>query len=113
MIIQETAIQADIEDFRDFFSARYPIKNEDGYKLIPPPHKIAPQALIDSGMPEIEAAVIQAIIQNSGANLLEDVLLRLEKSAKAIEDSLNTQIQGWKIELETPEIKRPKICRKT
>lgn len=45
--------------------------------------------------------VIKTITQNSGVNLLEDVLARLEKAVKAIEDSLNTQIKGWEIALET------------
>ncbi|MGD1713218.1 dynamin family protein [Dapis sp. BLCC M172] len=101
LIIKETATEFDIEEFEDSFSAKYSRKNEKGRKEIPLPSEIAPQALIDSNIPEIEKMVIQTITQNSGVNLLEDVLARLEKVVKGIEDSLNTQIQGWEIELET------------
>ncbi|OZH51888.1 hypothetical protein AFK68_27970 [Hydrocoleum sp. CS-953] len=95
------ATEGQIEDFQKFFSSQYSKKNEDGDLITPAPHKIARQALIDSKIPEIEKMVIQTITQNSGVNLLEDVLARLEKVVKGIEDSLNTQIQGWEIELET------------
>ncbi len=95
------ATAGQIEDFQKFFSSQYSQKNEDGYLITPPAHKIASQALIGSGIPEIEKMVIQTITQNSGVNLLDDVLARLEKAVKGIEDSLNTQIQGWEIELET------------
>ncbi len=101
MIIKETATEFDLEEFEDSFSAKYSRKNEKGRKEIPLPSEIAPQALIDSKIPEIEKMVIQTITQNSGVNLLEDVLARLEKAVKGIEDSFNTQIQGWEIELET------------
>ncbi len=101
LIIKETATEFDLEEFEDSFSAKYSRKNEKGRKEIPLPSEIAPQALIDSKIPEIEKMVIQTITQNSGVNLLEDVLARLEKAVKGIEDSFNTQIQGWEIELET------------
>ncbi len=68
--------------------------------VIPGPKKIAPQALIDSGIPAIQETVIQTIIQNAGWNLLSDVLAKIDKSAKAMEDNLNLQIRGWETELE-------------
>ncbi|MDJ0519686.1 MAG: hypothetical protein QNJ74_26630 [Trichodesmium sp. MO_231.B1] len=95
------ATEGQIEDFQKFFSSQYSQKNEEGYLITPPAHKIASQALIDSKIPEIEKMAIQTITQNSGVNLLEDVLARLEKAVKGIKDSFNTQIQGWEIELET------------
>lgn len=95
------ATKGHIEDFKKFCSSRYSEENEDGDLITPAPRKIASQAFLDSGIPEIEKMVIQTITQNSGVNLLEDVLARLEKAVKGIEDSLNTQIQGWEIALET------------
>lgn len=69
--------------------------------LLPPPKKIAPQALEDSYIPTIEQSVIQAVVQSSGWNLLSDALAKLDKAAKGIEDTLNTQISGWEMEIKT------------
>ena len=101
LIIEKKATESEIEEFEDLFSVKYARKNEKGEKVIQSASKIARQALIDSKIPEIEEMVIQTITKNSGVNLLEDVLARLEKAVKAIEDSLNTQIQGWEVALET------------
>jgi hypothetical protein len=49
--------------------------------------------------------VIQTIIQNSGWNLLNDVLAKLDKVAKATEDSINLQIKGWELEINSLRIK--------
>lgn len=65
------------------------------------PSEIAPQALEDSGITTIQETVIQTITKNSGWNLLSDVLEILDKATKAIEDNLNTQINGWATEIKT------------
>jgi GTPase Era involved in 16S rRNA processing len=96
LIIQGKATESQIGDFDDCCASKYAVN-----RVIPLPHEIAPQALVDSGIPKIQETVIQTIIQNSGWNLLSDVLASIEKSAKAIEDSLTTQIRGWETELET------------
>ncbi|PHM11226.1 dynamin family protein [Nostoc sp. 'Peltigera malacea cyanobiont' DB3992] len=99
LIQQGKATDSQIKDFKKFFSARYAIEDEEGNQIIPAPHKIALQALEDSGLLTIQETVIQTITQNSGWNLLSDVLLKIEKMAKASEDSLNLQINGWELEI--------------
>lgn len=99
LILQASATQSDITDFDDFFSARYIIKDERGRRVIPLPEEIAPQALVDSGIPQIQETVIQTITQNSGWNLLSDVLAELRKAAQAIEETLVTEIRGWEMGL--------------
>lgn len=105
LIQQGTAADSQIKDFKRFFSARYATENEEGDLVTPAPRKIAPQALIDSGIPTVEDTVIQTIIQNSGWNLLNDVLAKLDKVAKATEDSLNLQIKGWELEINSLKLK--------
>ncbi|GFE71942.1 hypothetical protein CFPU101_45520 [Chroococcus sp. FPU101] len=100
LIQQEKATNSQEEDFIQKFAAKYTEKDEKGRRYIPEPYEIAPQALQDSGIPTIEDSVIQTVVQNSGWNLLSDVLSILDKSAKAIEDTLNTRISGWEMELE-------------
>jgi hypothetical protein len=100
LIQQGTAADSQLKDFKRFFSARYATENEEGDLVTPAPRKIAPQALQDSGIPIVEKSVIQTIIQNSGWNLLNDVLEKLDKVAKATEDTLNQQIKGWDMEIE-------------
>lgn len=99
LIQQETVADSQLKDFKRFFSARYAKENEEGDLITPAPRKIASQALKDSGIPTVENTVIQTIIQNSGWNLLNDVLEKLDKVAKATEDSLNLQIKGWELEI--------------
>ena len=101
LIKQSIADTSQIKDFNRFFSANYAIADEKGGQIIPAPKIIAPQALEDSGIITIENTVIQAIIHNSGWNLLSDVLAKMSKAAKAIEDTLNTRLSGWEIEIET------------
>jgi GTPase Era involved in 16S rRNA processing len=101
LIQQGTVADSQLKDFKRFFSARYATENEEGDLVTPAPRKIAPQALKDSGMPTVENTVLQTIIQNSGWNLLSDVLAKIDKTAKAIEDTLKTQINGWDMEIET------------
>ncbi|MBD1835084.1 dynamin family protein [Cyanobacteria bacterium FACHB-472] len=101
LILQNTATDSHIKNFKRFFSARYAIENEEGDLVTPAPRKIAPQALEDSNISRIEQSVIQTVVQNSGWNLLNDVLAKLDKAAKAIEDTVNTQISGWEMEFET------------
>ncbi|MBE9117160.1 dynamin family protein [Lusitaniella coriacea LEGE 07157] len=100
LIQQETATSSHLKNFKNFFSGRYARENEEGDLIAPAPKKIAPQALEDSLIKKVEALVIQNVIGNSGWNLLHDVLAKLDKAAKAIEDSINLRINGWEMELQ-------------
>jgi len=101
LIQQGTANDSHIKNFKKFFSPQYAIDNEDGDSVTPAPKKIAAQALKDSFIPTIEESVIQTVVQNSGWNLLNDVLASLIKSGKAIEDTLNTRFISWEMEIES------------
>ncbi|MEH2409090.1 dynamin family protein [Nostoc sp.] len=101
LIQQGTASDSHLKNFKRFFSAKYAIENEEGDSVTPAPKKIAPQALKDSFIPTIEESVIQTVVQNSGWNLLSDVLASLIKAGKSIEDTLNTRFIGWEMEIET------------
>lgn len=101
LIKQGIANESQTKDFKRFFSAKYAKEDEEGNQIIPAPKKIASQAIEDSGIITIENTVIQAIIHNSGWNLLSDVLAKMSKAAEAIEDTLNTRLSGWEIEIET------------
>ncbi|MBU7587464.1 MAG: dynamin family protein [Nostoc sp. TH1S01] len=101
LIQQGTANDNHLKNFKRFFSAKYAVENEEGDLVTPAPKKIASQALKDSFIPAIEESVIQTVVQNSGWNLLSDVLASLIKSGKAIEDTLNTRLIGWEMELES------------
>lgn len=103
LISNGTAIEGQIQDFKDFFSAKFAKTNEDGDLVIPAPRKIAPGVLKDSKIPEIQEKVFATIIQSAGWNLLSDVLEQLDKSARAIEDTVKMEIQGWKQSFETLE----------
>ena len=100
LIQQGKATESEIKDFKKFFSARYATEDEEGNQIIPAPRKIAPQALADSGILTIQETVIQRITQNSGWNLLSEVVAEIDKAAKAIEDTLNTEIKGWEMGIE-------------
>lgn len=100
LIQQQKATDSEIKDFKKFFSARYATEDEEGNQIIPAPRKIAPQALADSGILNIQETVIQRITQNSGWNLLSEVVAEIDKAAKAIEDTLNTDIRGWEMGIE-------------
>ncbi|WP_292707663.1 MULTISPECIES: dynamin family protein [unclassified Nostoc] len=100
LIQQGKATDIHIKDFEDFFSARYAERDERGRRIIPLPEEIAPQSLNDSGIPKIEETVVQTITQNSGWNLLSDVLDELNKAAKAIDETFITDIRGWQLEFE-------------
>jgi predicted GTPase/regulator of replication initiation timing len=91
-------------DFKKFFLAQYIKEDEDGESYVPKMADIAPIALQDSGIKTIETSVIQTVVQNSGWNLLSDVLAELNKAAQAIQETLITEIRGWEMELE--ELKR-------
>jgi len=99
LIQQGKATENQIKDFKKFFSARYAREDEDGNQIIPAPHKIASQALIDSGIPAIQEIVIETITKNAGWNLLNDALAEIDKSAKSIEDTINTKISGWTMDI--------------
>ncbi|MEG4116850.1 dynamin family protein [Microcoleus sp. N9_B4] len=100
LIQQGKATESEIKDFKKFFSARYATEDEEGNQIIPAPKKIALQALADSGILTIQETVIQRIMQNSGWNLLSEVVAEIDKAAKAIEDTLNTEIRGWEMGIE-------------
>ncbi|GAB1541187.1 dynamin family protein [Scytonema sp. NUACC21] len=100
LIHQEKATDSDIKDFDDFFSARYAERDASGRRIIPLPEEIAPRALVDSGILTIQETVIQTITQNSGWNLLSEVLAVLNKAAQAIDDVFITEIRGWEVEFE-------------
>ncbi|BCL38836.1 dynamin family protein [Nostoc sp. MS1] len=99
LIQQGKATESQIKDFKKFFSARYATEDEEGNQIIPAPRKIAPQALIDSGIPTIQETVIETITKNAGWNLLSDSLAKIDKAAKSIEDTLNTKISGWEMDI--------------
>lgn len=101
LIQQGKATESQIKDFKKFFSARYATEDEEGNQIIPAPKKIAPQALADSGIPTIQETVIQRITQNAGWNLLSEVVEAIDKQAKAIENSLNTELRGWEMKIES------------
>lgn len=101
LIQQEKATESETKDFKKFFSARYATEDEEGNQIIPAPRKIAPQALADSGILTIQETVIQRITQNSGWNLLSEVVAEIDKAAKAIEDTLNTEIKAWEMGIES------------
>ena len=101
LIQQGKATEKEIKDFEDFFSAKYAERDEKGRRVIPLPDEIAPRALEDSGILNIQETVIQKITQNSGWNLLTEVVAEIDKAAKAIEDTLNTDIRGWEMGIET------------
>ena len=101
LIYSKAATKEHKDDFKRFFIARYITEDDDGDLHVPRMIDVAPQALKDSHIPEIEESVIQTVVRNSGWNLLSDVLNKLDKAAKSIEDSLSTQIQGWEIEFES------------
>ncbi len=101
LIKRGEATESQEKDFKYFFSAKYAERDEKGRDVIPLPSEIAPQALEDSGITTIQETVIQTITKNYGWNLLSDVLEILDKATKAIEDNLNTQINGWATEIKT------------
>lgn len=100
LIMQGIATEAHIKDFKKFFSAQYATEDEEGNQIIPAPKKIAPQALIDSGIPTVQEQVIETITQNAGWDLLSEVVAAFDKQAKAIEDTLNTELMGWQMGIE-------------
>lgn len=100
LIIQGKATDSDIQDFRIFYAPRYATEDEEGNYITPAPRKIAPQALEDSGIIQIQDKVIQNIAQNSGWNLLSDVLAILNKAAQSVADTLTTEIRVWELEIE-------------
>ncbi|MBW4688382.1 MAG: dynamin family protein [Komarekiella atlantica HA4396-MV6] len=104
LIQKENATESQISDFEDFFSAKYAERDARGRKVIPLPSEIAPKALKDSGLPTIQETVIETITQNAGWNLLSDALAKIDKAAKTIENSLNTQFSGWDITIESLKI---------
>ena len=103
LIEQGQAKDDHLKDFKKFFSAQYAEENKDGDLVIPSPRKIAPRALQDSGIPEIEESIIGTIAQNAGVALLRDILGQFSIAANEMETLLQTSIQGWNMEVEKLE----------
>jgi len=103
LIEQGQAKDDHLKDHKKFFSAQYAEENEDGDLVIPSPRKIAPRALQDSGIPEIEESIIGTIAQNAGVALLRDILGQFSIAANEMEILLQTSIQGWNIAVEELE----------
>jgi phenylalanyl-tRNA synthetase alpha subunit len=60
---------------------------------------------LDSGIPQIENAVISTIAENAGLALLRDVLGQMTIAANEVENLLKVSIQGWSIAVEQLEQK--------
>ena len=103
LIEQGQAKDDHLKDFKKFFSAQYAEENKDGDLVIPSPRKIAPRALQDSGIPEIEESIIGTIAQNAGVALLRDILGQFSIAANDMETLLQASIQGWNIAVEELE----------
>lgn len=103
LIKSKTATQEHKADFKNFFLARYIEEDEDGEVIVPKLSDIVPTALDDSGISKIENVVIQAVVRNSGWNLLSDVLATFNKAAQAIHETFITEIKGWEVEYEELE----------
>ncbi|NEO83456.1 MAG: dynamin family protein [Spirulina sp. SIO3F2] len=100
LIQQDTATESHLKNFKRFFSGAYARETPDGDLITPSPRKIAAQSLTDSLIPQIEESILYEIMRNAGWNLLQDVAAKQEKAAHALEDILNTRIQGWQIGVE-------------
>lgn len=61
LIKQGKATESQINDFEDFFSAKYAERDTRGRKVIPLPSEIAQKALKDSGLPLVQETVIKTI----------------------------------------------------
>ncbi len=99
LILKGRATDAHLKNFKRFFGGHYARETEEGDLLVPSPQKIAPQALADSAIPQIEQAVIGTVIAHSGWNLLHDALATLVKAAAGSEDILKARIRGWQMEI--------------
>ncbi|MFB2971366.1 dynamin family protein [Aerosakkonema sp. BLCC-F183] len=99
LIQKKEATKEHKADFKNFFLARYIEEDEDGFPHVPKPDQVATMALQDSGIKTIENSVIQTVVQNSGWNLLSEVLAEFNKAAQAIQETLITEIRGWEMEL--------------
>lgn len=99
LIQNKVATKENKADFKNFFLARYIEEDEDREVFVPKLADITPKAFLDSGIKTVETSVIQTVVQNSGWNLLSDVLAELSKAAQAIEETLVTEIRGWEMGL--------------
>ncbi|MBD1926841.1 dynamin family protein [Trichocoleus sp. FACHB-90] len=100
LILADTAANSHTKEFVKLFLGEYLEENEDGEIRVPQPIEIASKALKDSGITAIQETIIQNLTKNYGWNLISDVLAKLDKAAKAIEDSLNTELKVWGMEIE-------------
>ena len=100
LILGDTAANSHTKEFVKLFLGEYLEENEDGEVRVPQPIEIASKALKDSGITTIQETIIQNVTKNYGWNLISDVLAKLDKAVKAIEDSLNTELKVWGMEIE-------------
>jgi hypothetical protein len=102
LIRDEKATEDDILSFEDEF---LPIYRNRETRTYPTPQEIAPQALEDSKVPEIEEVVIRTVIQKSGWDLLNDSLQGIEKAINAIDDTLKFRQAGWQTKYSDLKVK--------
>ncbi|MEP0799891.1 dynamin family protein [Funiculus sociatus] len=100
LIQGDTAANSHTKEFVKLFLGEYLEESEDGEIRVPQPIEIASKALKDSGITTIQETIIQNLTKKYGWNLISDVLAQLDKAAKAIEDSLNTELKVWGMEIE-------------
>lgn len=98
LLVNKRATESHKKDFNKFFVGQYLEYDDFGFPRVP--ENMLEMALEDSNIITIQESVIQTVVQNSGWNLLNDVLSKIDKTAKSMEDNLNTQISGWEIEFE-------------
>jgi GTPase Era involved in 16S rRNA processing len=96
LIIDRQASDSHRKDFAKFYMGEYYAQFLD---QMPPLIEIARTALKDSNILSIESDIIKTIVTNSGWNLLEEVLAKLAKQVRAIEDVFTQKIRGWEMEL--------------
>ena len=78
LILKGISTENHNKEFRKIIGQTYSRVDANGGSYTPPSQEIAPSALIDSGISDIEETAIKSIIHNSGYNLLVKVLLSLD-----------------------------------
>lgn len=78
LILKGIATESHHKEFRKIIGQTYSRVDASGGSYTPPLSEIAPSALIDSGISNLEETAIKSILQNSGYNLLVKVLLILD-----------------------------------
>ncbi len=78
LILKGIATESHHKEFRKIIGQTYSRVDAYGGSYTPPLSEIAPSALIDSGISNIEENAIKSILLNSGYNLIVKVLLSLD-----------------------------------